>query len=167
MNAGSIRRQGVRVYYSPAETQADTGWIFFREENHHVEINARRSKRAVTSQPSPTTVPELSQTRERVRRRHDCKPPTFAETLSSLAGRPKACGRDVAEKEQTLVRIPCQKCHSQIPVNITSHLINASLELHSRRGKASRESSQSIVHIGQPVCGSFVARQTAFQSSNV
>jgi len=26
-------------------------------------------------------------TRERVRRRHDCKPPTFAETLSSLAGR--------------------------------------------------------------------------------
>jgi site-specific recombinase XerD len=69
MNAGSIRRQGVRVYCSPAETQADTGWIFFREENHHVEINGRRSRRAVTSQPSPTTVPELSQTRERVRRR--------------------------------------------------------------------------------------------------
>jgi hypothetical protein len=86
MNAGSIRRQGVRVYCSPVETQADTGWIFFREENHHVEINARRSRRDVTSQPSPTTVPELSQTRERVRRRHDCKPPTFAETLSSLAG---------------------------------------------------------------------------------
>ena len=32
-------------------------------------------------------VPELPQTRKRFRRRHDCQPRTFAETLFSLAGR--------------------------------------------------------------------------------
>ena len=44
-------------------------------------------KRALTLQPSSATVPDLSQTRERIRRRHDCQSQTFAETLSSLAGR--------------------------------------------------------------------------------
>ncbi len=45
------------------------------------------NKTSRTPQPSPTTVPDLSQTGERVRRRHDCQPQAFAETLSSLAGR--------------------------------------------------------------------------------
>src|SRR2546425_13376651 len=49
----------------------------------------------------------------------------------------------------------------------TTHLTNASAGLRSSQDGASRESSQRIVHNGQPVSGSFVARQTASQSSNV
>src|SRR5437879_13846018 len=49
----------------------------------------------------------------------------------------------------------------------TRHLTNTSAGLHSSQDKASQESSQHIVHNGQPACGSFVARQTASQSSNV
>src|SRR5271170_3784579 len=64
-----------------------TRWIFFQKENHHVRINAPRTKRAATLQRSPARVPDLSQTRERFRRRHDCQPQTFAKTLSSLASR--------------------------------------------------------------------------------
>src|SRR5438046_8246296 len=49
----------------------------------------------------------------------------------------------------------------------TRHLTNTSAGLHSSQDKASQESSQHIVHNGQPACGSFVAKQTASQSSNV
>src|SRR5215469_12841297 len=49
----------------------------------------------------------------------------------------------------------------------TSHLINSSIELSSSRGKASQESFQYTVRIGQPACGSSVAKQTRAQLSNV
>ena len=42
-----------------------TWWIFFREENQHVPINTRCTRRVVTLQPPPAPVPDLPQTRER------------------------------------------------------------------------------------------------------
>src|SRR5439155_12638173 len=67
--------------------KGDTRWLFFREENRRVQINACSTRRAVTLQPPPAPVPDLPQTRERVRRRYDCQPRTFSETLFRLAGR--------------------------------------------------------------------------------
>jgi len=60
-------------------------WIFFREENQHVPINTRCTRRVVTLQPPPastgTKFLDLPQTRERVRRRCDFQPRRFSETL--------------------------------------------------------------------------------------
>ena len=61
--------------------KGQTWWIFFRQENQHVPINTRCTRRVVTLQPPPVPVPDLPQTRERVRRRYDCQPRTFSETL--------------------------------------------------------------------------------------
>jgi len=61
---------------SLAEVLADTGWIFFREENHRVQINARRTGRTVNLRTFSAGVPDLS-----------CQPQTFAEALLGLAGR--------------------------------------------------------------------------------
>ncbi len=51
------------MYCSPAETLADTGWIFFREEKRRVQITARRTRLPVTLQPSSARVPDLPSTR--------------------------------------------------------------------------------------------------------
>jgi CubicO group peptidase (beta-lactamase class C family) len=51
-------------------------------------------------------------------------------------------------------------------MQITSHLIYASTELCSSRDRASRESFPRIVRNELPACESFVARRTAFRSSN-
>ena len=50
--------------------------VFFREENHRVQINARRPGRTVTLRTFSAEVPDLS-----------CQPQTFAEALLGLAGR--------------------------------------------------------------------------------
>src|SRR5258708_26954339 len=67
--------------------KGDTRWLFFREENRRVQINACSTRRAVTLQPPPAPVPDLPQTRERVRRRYDCQPQTISEAFSSLGNR--------------------------------------------------------------------------------
>jgi integrase len=71
---------------SQAETPVDTGWIFFREETTMSKSTLVEQKEPYL-QPSPAPVPDLPQTRKRVRRRYDCQPPTFAETLFGLAER--------------------------------------------------------------------------------
>ena len=52
-------------------------------------------------------------------------------------------------------------------IKTTSHPIYASTESSSNRGEAFQESSQHIARSARPTCGSFAAKQTASQSSNV
>jgi hypothetical protein len=64
-----------------------TEWIFFREENQHVPINTRCTRRAVTPQPPPAPVPDLPQTRERVRRAAIVNRERSRNPFFGLAGR--------------------------------------------------------------------------------
>jgi len=69
--------------------------------------------------------------------------------------------------QKLILALACLMSGTLVAQEATRHLTNTSAGLHSSQDKASQESSQHIVHNGQPACGSFVAKQTASQSSNV
>ena len=82
------------------------------------------------------------------------------------AGSPYSCqlaaGFDMGFSEH-----PRATRRDRTPPETTSHLINASTESSSSRGRASQESFQRVARSGPPTCESSGATQTAVQSSNV